>query len=308
MKKSQLLLASGALLCAIPLHGHAQSSEQNRKQNQPSVSPSAQDTSSKRAYPENGERMLHKGNAGKDGMHNMHDRHMQRPSGSDQGQDSETGKSSAAQTDSGTESPNHLKGTVMDSRHVQVGNRKGSAENRVVLLKTQDGQTIAVDLGPEAKLKSVRVKQGTPVEVRGSVVSIDGDPVFLAQEVQIGDKSINTGRAAPDERRRPRVQSFSGTIDRTKELEIEGSDNKHEVAILKSGDENQKMLVDLGPVQQLDKLNIEQGDKVRVQGIAMNINHRRVLVAENVRKNGKSLHITRDALPENVSLKQGSTQ
>lgn len=198
-----------------------------------------------------------------------------------------------------------LSGKVKQSRQVRVGTSKGEDVNRIVLLETSKGKTVAVDLGSESKLKDVQVKRGTPVTVTGSVVNVDGRPVFLAQQAEIGGKSMQASRGAPDQSRRPKVQSFSGTINQLRDVGVKGTDTDHKVAVLQADKKGRKLLVDLGPKDQLSKLKLGKGDEVRVQGIAMNLNQRRVLVAQTVAKDGKSTQIQREALPHNLSMKKG---
>ena len=197
---------------------------------------------------------------------------------------------------------------MKESRQSRVSTNGGQDTNQIVLLETSEGKHVAVDLGPGTRLKDVDIARGTQVSVSGSVISVDGKPVFIADRVQVGDRTTNVNRRAPAGDRRPKVQSFSGTIAEMKEVGIKDTDQKHQIAVLQTDKKDRKLLVDLGPKAETQALELAKGDRATVSGIGMNINDRRVLIAQHVKKGEQSVDVERDSLPDLNKVTKGKAR
>jgi hypothetical protein len=84
----------------------------------------------------------------------------------------------------------------------------------------------------------------------------------------------------------------SGRIAMLKEVQLRGSDNKHVVALVQTG-RNRRGIVDLGPAEDLADLRLRQGDRISVSGQVLGMGDRRVLMADELEKDGQTTQIDR---------------
>jgi len=175
-----------------------------------------------------------------------------------------------------------------------------SETNTVVLLETEQGDMIAVDLGRTAELEDVKIKQGLPLTVRGSIVDIQGKPHFLASTIRIGgvDRKVQrdspqrgaqaTGAKATSDKR------FSGEIVQMRQVNLKRMDEQHTVAILRT-QEGRQLYVDLGPSDALGEAALSKGDRISVIGSGMRTRDgHAVLLANHLTTGGKTFFIERE--------------
>jgi hypothetical protein len=86
--------------------------------------------------------------------------------------------------------------------------------------------------------------------------------------------------------------STRGEILRLKKVEIKGRDQAHLVALLRTR-RDRRGIVDLGPVEQLEDLQLRQGDRIEVRGQPIKVKDRGVLMAEAVRKSERRTGVER---------------
>lgn len=200
-----------------------------------------------------------------------------------------------------------VSGTVLRSKDVQIrtlGQDTGQ-KNRLVLLQTQDGQRVVVDLGSWQQWQGVSLQEGTQLRVQGRPVRISDRPVLLAEQIMVNGKTQQVQR--PD---RPQAKHVTGQIQRLKEVEIDGTDRKHMAALLKT-QQGQQFVVDLGATQQVQQLRLKPGMQMQVRGRPVRIGDRLVLLAQQVMTNGKMVQIERPqqmAQQQQGMRAQGGTQ
>lgn len=206
-----------------------------------------------------------------------------------------------------------LRGTVREMKDVRV--RGAEDPNRIVLLETNRG-TIAVDLGAATELQAVNIRRGTPIAVQGTLVEVDDRMVFLAQRVRIGQEQFEVQRGTPEQRAgmqqqrgqqlakgqpekakdSPRMQQFSGQITRIQVVGIRGTDVEVKVATLQTR-RGQQVKIELGPEDQLQALDLQAGDRIQGQAVAVPVGGQKVLIAKQIQAGGKFVEIEREALP-----------
>ena len=76
-----------------------------------------------------------------------------------------------------------LTGTVTQAN--VVPNPSEGTKNRVLVLKSDDGKNVIVDLGPDVRLKGVEFKSGQQIKVSGQMASIDNRPLLIADSLDI---------------------------------------------------------------------------------------------------------------------------
>jgi hypothetical protein len=108
-----------------------------------------------------------------------------------------------AQSGTNGESPRHHYGTMWDARTVEtqhgeviavdkyVPGRGGPASGLRLTMKT-DRETIVVVLGPVSYVEGqqLTITPKDKLEIKGSRMSIDGQPALIAAEVKKGDKIV----------------------------------------------------------------------------------------------------------------------
>lgn len=87
-----------------------------------------------------------------------------------------------------------------------------------------------------------------------------------------------------------REQSITGRVQKTKRVSV--TDNRNLVVELNKQNGG-RCLVDLGAVGDLSDLNIEQDDRISIQGPTIKVGDRRILLAQQLTMNGETQQISR---------------
>ena len=139
----------------------------------------------------------------------------------------------------------------------------------------------------------------TPTGVMRVAVDYDGDGRFDAIEtvyaMEFQKAMENSGRnRGLDMKRSLRPRMVSGTIRDLDKVLITGGDHNHEHMIARVETERGTTArVDLGPTDQLMKLNLSDGRTVKVDGVRGRINDRSMLLATRVTSGDQSVKIER---------------
>lgn len=64
-------------------------------------------------------------------------------------------------------------------------NPSEGTQNRVLVLKSDDGRDVIVDLGPDVRLQGVSLENGQQIKVRGQMASVDDRPLLIADTLDI---------------------------------------------------------------------------------------------------------------------------
>jgi len=193
-----------------------------------------------------------------------------------------------------------IQGQIVKEKEVKI--RNTDRRNKVVLLKTQGDQKIAVDLGPVDKLKEVQVKKDQQITVQGKSVRIGDRPVFFADKLTVGDKTVQIERPEPKQQKQKQRQKDAGTAERhikgqilrDKEVGIKDSQTRHKVVLIKS-QKGQQVAVDLGSVENLKDLQLKTGKSVEVTGHPVRVGDRLVILADKLTVDGKTVNIKHPA-------------
>jgi hypothetical protein len=84
-----------------------------------------------------------------------------------------------------------ISGTVTDVGYFSPA--EGMAQGVHVLVRQPDGQTVDVQLGPRWYLdnQDITIKEGDPITVTGSRVTLNGEPVIIASEVRLNNEVLH---------------------------------------------------------------------------------------------------------------------
>lgn len=122
-----------------------------------------------------------------------------------------------------------VSGTIIRSKDVQVrtlGQDTGE-KNRVVLLQTQQGERLVVDLGNKQHLQGLSLQQGMQLQAQGRPVRIGDRPVLLAERITVNGQTQRIQR--PE---RSQARQITGQIQNMKEVNIRGTDRTNKVVLL----------------------------------------------------------------------------
>lgn len=85
-----------------------------------------------------------------------------------------------------------ITGQVMKQKEVNIAGTDMS--HKVVLLQTQKGQQVAVDLGPTDNLQNIDLQRGEQITVTGKPAKVSQKFVILAQQLKADGQTINIRR------------------------------------------------------------------------------------------------------------------
>lgn len=191
-----------------------------------------------------------------------------------------------------------VRGKVSDVWDAEV--RSKDKENKVVLIETDEGQVVLADLGPTDKVK---VEEGTPATVTGEMVPVEGTQRFVPVTVKVGAQATGPAPANAQVRaaslgvaKRPHSASISGKVVDKEKMNAKQTHIDHQLAVVETSP-GTRLLVDLGPAEQLKSVDFDEGDRLSVDGQKIEVNDRSVLVADKVAKGDQKVRIQREAMP-----------
>jgi len=189
-------------------------------------------------------------------------------------------------------------GRIVRERDVSVKNT--GVRNKLVLLKTAEGRIIAADLGPTEATRDIRFTAEQPIQVRGYWVRVGSQPVIFVRELTMNGKT--TAIQHPVGRFTSRwSKQVKGEIIREKNVSLKGTDLNNKVVLLKT-EKDQQVLVDLGRVQNLEGVPIQKGRQIEVQGWPVRIGDQMVLLARQLKVNGRTIDIQRMQPPRDGQI------
>jgi sporulation protein YlmC with PRC-barrel domain len=197
-----------------------------------------------------------------------------------------------------------VSGQIQRSKDVQVKtlDPQGQAKkNRVVLMQTDQGRQVVVDLGPSQALQGISLKQGTQIDASGRWVRISDRPVLWANQATIDGKKVQIKRQQGGQSRQ-----LTGRVMRTKQVDIRGTDFTNQVVLLQT-EQGRQIVADLGPMTNLRGFRLKPGAEIEVRGQPARIGDQLVLMADQVSAGGKTVSVRRPDQPS-AQLQRGSQQ
>ena len=97
--------------------------------------------------------------------------------------------------------PLQLKGSVADVWSAEL-DREGKQKDKIVLVETQQGQSVIADLG-HVKHVTKDAEEGAPAVVTGQMLTVEGNRRFVPTDVKVGKKSASAAaKSAAQQRKR----------------------------------------------------------------------------------------------------------
>jgi hypothetical protein len=122
------------------------------------------------------------------------------------------------------------------------------------------------------------------------------------------ENEYGRGEGRPDEERmggqgRLAWQRVHGNVTQTREIELPGMEDRMMVGMVKT-DQGQQSLVCFGPREDLENVQISQGQPLTIEGPVFHIGGKKLVLAQRLRADGQTVDINQQFRPE----KQGNSQ
>jgi hypothetical protein len=243
-----------------------------------------------------------------------------------------------------------LHGEVVRTKRVETARTPCLA----VLLQTDDGRRVVVDLGPAQDLRNedINIRSGSDLRVRGRYTTVGEYRVFMAHEVRSDGQWVEVSRRAQpseqqfreEERMRARggrededrasarrtqrggeeesaeeperggreanwqidgmsFRQLNGEIRRMHEIRLPEFKEAFLVALMRT-DQGRKALAVLGPADELQDLDLRDGDHVAVQGLCLTVDGHPVCLTQQLRAHGQTLQAAQRSQEEMVRRSQ----
>lgn len=188
-------------------------------------------------------------------------------------------------------------GKVSDVWEAKVRKHGSNKDNKIVLVETDQGQIVLADLGPA---NQVSVKEGEAALVVGQVQDVGGTKRFVPERVRVGKNATaampGSTKTSVTKAKQPERQQVTGKVVDKEKMSAKSLKIDHQLAVLEIAP-GELVLVDLGPSAQLEAVDIDEGDRLTIDGQNVLVNESFVLVADKVEKGDKSVKIQHQALP-----------
>lgn len=179
---------------------------------------------------------------------------------------------------------------LSDSRRYQVEGEievtksaQVNGNDHLLIGLKQEGDTLAIDLGPVDALRNQQVAVGQSIAASGPVEVIGEKRILIADYATINGRELAISRGAGP--------MISGSIVDVTTTRVGSSE--HYLAVVETQD--QRQLVDFGPVKGF-KSELRPSTQVELQGVPVMANEHRVIMADQVRLGGETIRVDRSPL------------
>lgn len=176
-------------------------------------------------------------------------------------------------------------------------------EHLLARVDLESGRRIVVDLGPEENLRNVRIDEGEMITFTGTPSRINNRPVIAANELRAGGRTVQIHTAMDrgaagvwgmqdmqGMQQGQNLRQVRGEIQSTRTTRIDGAPEPHTLARLEL-DDGRTVVIDLGPEQDLQQLNLEEGDEIEALVQPAMINNRTVFKAHELSTDNRTVRV-----------------
>lgn len=180
-----------------------------------------------------------------------------------------------------------LRGEIvsLESKTMMGDKRDSDSKQQVAELETNSGRTVSVCLGSKDKVDELDLEEGDRITVEGVRAKMDDKEVVLAKRVSAGNDSITNELP-----RRQQWRRMSGTV-RSMHTTDGGDREESHLVVKVSSEDGRTKQVDLGPKDELDDLDLQEGDRIQVLGRQGTIDGETLTIAQIVRANNETIDV-----------------
>lgn len=204
--------------------------------------------------------------------------------GRGQQQWSQTGQQQRRGQGSAATQRRQVSGTIQDTKQVQLAQQR--QKHTFAKVRTQQGRTVVVDLGPSNRVNQLNLSRGDRIQAQGQVSMVNQRPVLMSEQVRANNQTIRL--ETPQGSRTKRLE---GTITRTATRRLRGQNQPAHVIALVELETGQKVPVDLGRQSDLQDVSISEGKDITLLARSAKIGDRTILVAESMGIDGHQVDV-----------------
>lgn len=178
-----------------------------------------------------------------------------------------------------------ISGTISDTKTERIAGQ--DSEFLIAHIDTDRGDRMCAVLGPKQKLDRLDLEQGDQIDVQGVRARLNDKLVVMADKVSHDGRSVQVD--LPEIQRLKRAR---GTIESLRTVSFRGFDSPFVIAEVTTMN-NRKQLVNLGPEKKLKKLELQEGDELRVLARPGTVNGQPAMIAQEIFANDKHVDVPR---------------
>jgi hypothetical protein len=213
-------------------------------------------------------------------------------SSSSKNQDGTANKTKASKSIQASQTVATLSGTIEGLRQMKLKQSSGATGSYTVAnIRLDGGKNTIVNLGRSSQLKDLELKKGDPIQALGRAGKIAGKTVFVAHKLKSGGKTIDANPVIRLSDQQIAQQQDQKTIQGTVADVTQSTSraqNKHTLLNVRL-ENGQSATVDLGPGASLDKIDLQEGEKVTIRGYTKQTEGREVLVPSLMKVQGQRI-------------------
>lgn len=183
-----------------------------------------------------------------------------------------------------TRGPHMVSGELADLTTLKLSGFQ--QDHLLARVKTKEGRTARVDLGPKNKYADFQLEEGDKVRVMGVRGRINDKPVLLARHVETDRGTVRIHRPAGMSMKR-----FDGTLLSLRSARFRNVQEPQVIAKFKT-DQGRTFSAILGSKSQLNKLDLSEGDEVALLATPSRLQGRPILVARQIRTGETTLAVS----------------
>ncbi len=192
-----------------------------------------------------------------------------------------------------------VSGTVRDLKQIQLAQQR--QKHTFAKVRTQQGRTVVVNLGPSNRVNQLNLSQGDRIQAQGVVSMVNQRPVLMSNQVRANNQTIRLETPQGSQKKR-----LEGTITKTATRRLRGQNQPAHVIAQIELETGQQVPVDLGRKSDLQDVSISEGKDITLLARSAKIGDRTILVAESIGIDGHQLDV--QWLRDLQRQRQGSRQ
>lgn len=159
----------------------------------------------------------------------------------------------------------------------------------VARVQTDDGQRVAVLLGPARQVDQFDLGRGDNVTLRVRPGSIDNQKVLVADRIRVGDRTHRI-----DQQKIERLKRISGEVVDVKKTALNNRDGQQQEHLLAKvrNEDGYVQVVTFGPASQRAEQRLSEGEKICVLASPTTINGNHLYVARKLSHDGESTSLS----------------
>lgn len=177
-----------------------------------------------------------------------------------------------------------LTGEILQLREAQLFGLDGPC--LLARIRTEENMPAKVVLGPRKRLRSWKLREGDQVTIKGRRGRVNDRPMLIADKIMHDGKQMNVQLPSSKAQKRLTVELVG-----MRTTKFRGHDGEFVLAKVRRQN-GELVYVNLGPKQKVGKLDLNEGDELRLLARPARINGQPGMVADQIRANGETVTTT----------------